>query len=188
MSLTFITSGGHFGGGHGGGGAWAGSNNRGGGGAAGAGGFIALYSKAQIEIEVKGETYANNDYQFPISADGGVGLMSPYGGGGNVIGKYPPTSAQNMDARPAGGMGGMGLIQFFARPGTNLDRTNTALDDNIVLRRSNNVLTGAEKQRYLAWRGFPNAQGVWVDDTGRAINIGDKSGDFRPTPILLPVF
>ncbi len=49
-------------------------------------------------------------------------------------------------------------------------------------------LVGAEKQRYLAWCGFPNAQDVIVDDRGRPTNIGDHEGDLRPTPILMPFF
>jgi hypothetical protein len=176
-------------GGDGGGGAWVGSSNNAGGGAGGAGGLIALYTRSHIDITIQGETYANKDYVFAVSADGGVGQLSPFGGsGGNVSGKYPPTTAKNMDAKPAGGMGGMGLIQFMTRPGTNTDGTNTVFDDNIILHKGTTVLTGAEKQRYLAWRGFPNAAGVWVDDSGRATAIGDKEGDFRPTPILLPVF
>ena len=44
-----------------------------GGGGGGAGGLIALYTKSKLDIEVQGETYANNDYSFPVSADGGVG-------------------------------------------------------------------------------------------------------------------
>ena len=41
-------------------------------------------------------------------------------------------------------------------------------------------------QRFLAWRGFPNASGVWVDDFGNPTAIGDNEGDMRPSPILLP--
>lgn len=176
-------------GGHGGGGAWAGSCNKAGGGGAGAGGFAALYTRARLDITVHGETYANGDYDFPVSADGGVSLLDTYGGGGTVREKYPVTSVANMNARPSGGMGGLGIIQFMAPPGaTNGDGTNTILDDNIILRDGGGVLTGAKKQRYLAWRGFPDLQGKWVDDRGNATNIGDNAGDFRPTPILLPVF
>ena len=176
-------------GGHGGGGAWAGSNNRGAGGGGGAGGLVALYSQKHIDISLHGDTYANGDYDFAVSADGGVSLMDTYGGGGSVRSKYPPTSVANMNARPSGGMGGLGLIEFLVPPGTtNADGTNTILDDNVILRRNGAVITGATKQRFLAWRGFPNAQGVWVDDRGNRTNIGDNAGDFRPTPILLPVF
>ena len=49
-------------------------------------------------------------------------------------------------------------------------------------------MTGPAKIRYLAWRGFPNASGALVDDFGKPTNIGASAGDFRPTPILLPVF
>ena len=48
------------------------------------------------------------------------------------------------------------------------------------------MLTGAQKQRYLAWRGFPDNNGVWSDDFGNPTNIGKAEGDIRPTPILLP--
>ena len=50
------------------------------------------------------------------------------------------------------------------------------------------LLSGAEKQRFLGWRGFPDAQGKWVDDQGRPIDITQREGDLRPAPILLPVF
>jgi hypothetical protein len=176
-------------GGNGGGGAWKGSSNRSGGGGAGAGGFLALYSRTRLEIFVNGETYAKADYDFPISADGGIGRLAMFGGGGVVTSKYPPTFAANMNARPSGGMGGLGIIQFMAPPGTtNSDGTNTYLDDNILLRVPGGQLSGANKQRYLAWRGFPDKTGKWVDDFGKATNIGDNAGDFRPTPILIPVF
>ena len=177
-------------GGNGGGGAWAGASNYGAGGGGGAGGFVALYSLTKLDISLHGETYANNDYNFPVSADGGVGRFSIFGGRGNVKSKYVPTpNANNMNASPSGGMGGLGIIQFMVPLGTtNADQTNTYLDDNITLRLNGQIVTGATKQRYLAWRGFPNAMGQWVDDRGRETKIGNKAGDFRPTPILLPVF
>ena len=76
----------------------------------------------------------------------------------------------------------------MAPPGSNNpDQTNTVLDDNITLRRGTRVLSGAEKQRFLGWRGFIDAQGVGRDDTGNAVNLGRNAGEFRPTPILLPV-
>jgi hypothetical protein len=175
-------------GGNGGGGAWAGSNRRGGGGGGGAGGLVALFTRKQIDIQVHGETYANNDFDFAISAEGGVGLAAAFVGP-RVNGKYTQTpSAQTLDGTAAGGFGGMGIIQLMVPWGTNQDNTNTFLDDNIVLRSGTTVLTGAQKQRYLAWRGFPDAQGVWRDDFGKATNIRDSAGDFRPTPILLPAF
>jgi hypothetical protein len=43
-----------------------------------------------------------------------------FGGGGVVTSKYPPTFAGNMNARPSGGMGGLGIIQFMAPPGTTI--------------------------------------------------------------------
>jgi len=178
-------------GGHGGGGEQAGSSNKGGGGGGGSGGLLILVAANEIELHVKGETYANNDYDFVLSADGGVcrtsGYLPPY-----IVGKYPPngqpTIAGNVyDSYPHGGFGGMGVVQMIAPIGNNTDGTNTRLDDNIRLFRNGTPLTGAEKQRYLAWRGFIDANGVRVDDLGNAIVIGDDEGDIRPTPHLLPL-
>ena len=94
-----------------------------------------------------------------------------------------------MNARPSGGLGGLGIIQLMAPPGSsNSDGTNTVLDDRINLIGPTGQLGGSTKQRYLAWRGFPNAAGKWVDDKGNEIKVGDNAGDSRPTPILLPVY
>jgi hypothetical protein len=179
-------------GGNGGGGEQAGSCNRGGGGGGGAGGMLILVAAGQIELHVKGETYANNDYDFVLSADGGVCTTGTFGQP-VVTAKYPgngqPTFAgTNYDARPLGGFGGMGTIELVARIGTNVDGTNTVFDDNIVLFSNGVPLAGAQKQRFLAWRGYRNAQGVYVDDFGAPTNIVGNEGDMRPTPALLPIF
>ncbi|MBL8755129.1 MAG: hypothetical protein JNK15_17630 [Planctomycetes bacterium] len=180
-------------GGHGGGGGLAGSNTRGGGGGGGAGGLLILAAHGGIDLHVKGETYANADYDFVLSADGGVtttGFFSPP----LVTGKYPanglPTVAANVyDSAPLGGFGGLGVVQLVTPAGVgNADGTNTILDDNIRLFRNGLPLLGAQKQRYLAWRGFANANGVRVDDSGTPIVIGNAEGDIRPTPHLLPLF
>ena len=71
-------------------------------------------------------------------------------------------------------------------PGDNSDGTNTRLDDGITLVRNNVTLSGAEKQRYLAWKGWKNASGVRVDDSGSPIPA-TRGGEFRPQPILLPL-
>jgi hypothetical protein len=174
-------------GGDGGGGEQAGSSNQGGGGGGGSGGMIVLMSGTTIDVFVKGETYGNNDYSFSVSADGGVGSQRPFAGPA-IPSKYTgPTSPASWDSNPAGGLGGMGLVQLMAPAGDNTaDGTNTALDDNIRIFRGTNQLSGAEKQRYIAWRGFPNDAGVFVDDKNVATNIGDNEGDIRPAPILLP--
>jgi len=162
-----------------------------GGGGGGSGGTLILAALGRIQLHVKGETYANDDYDFTLSADGGVCRTSVFSPP-IVLGKYPnsgqPTiSGAVYDQVPLGGFGGMGIVQLFARPGGNSDGTNTILDDSIDVWRNGALLTGAQKQRYLAWRGYPDAQGVFVDDSGTPTNIGDDEGDIRPAPYLLPL-
>lgn len=183
-------------GGNGGGGEQAGGNNQGGGGAGGAGGMIVLMAARTIEFTVQGETYANRNYDFAISADGGVGTQGSFGGA-QIDTKYPPpTIPDAWDQNPTGAMGGMGIVQLMAPAGNNADTTNTVLDDSIIVRRGTDILTGTEKQRYIAWRGFPNASGQFVDDNNQLINLKaaweggttgvDGEGDIRPSPILMP--
>jgi hypothetical protein len=175
-------------GGHGGGGEQVGSNNRGGGGGGGAGGLVLLGSSTGIEFVAHGETYANGDFAFAVSADGGVGLQGAFSGR-EIRGKYPAPTATTWDASPIGGMGGMGIVQFFTPIGINQDGTNTILDDNVHVVQNGVRLTGAQKQRYLAWRGyFDPAQSTFVDDAGNPTNIGRNEGDIRPSPILIPLF
>ena len=182
------------------------SSTRGGGGGGGAGGMVVLMSASRIEINVHGgnstvspfsriETYAQNDYDFSISADGGVcvtgGATAPV-----VRGKYPSFLTNRgaavvtpvlYDSAPLGGLGGMGIVQLMAPPGSNADGTNTVLDDNIIVRNLGTEQTGAQKKRLLAWRGWPNASGILVGDDNVATAIGDNEGDIRPAPILMPV-
>jgi hypothetical protein len=181
-------------GGNGGGGEQAGSCNKGGGGGGGSGGMLVLASATAIGLFVKGETYTNNDYDFVLSADGGVCTTGSFGQP-IINGKYPasgqnnaPNYGSNYDSAPLGGFGGMGVIELVAPLGNNADGTNTHLDDSILLVRNGNLLFGAEKQRYLGWRGYPNAQGVRVDDFGVALPNGRTDGDIRPAPILIPIF
>ncbi len=189
-------------GGNGGGGEQAGSCNQGGGGGAGSGGMVILMSATRIEINARGAgnnfRYAapENEYTFSISADGGIcrtgQFLAP-----DVQSKYPLSGqgsvlpAAQYDIRPLGGFGGMGVVQLMAPPGDpnapNADGTNTVLDDNILIRRAGVITTGTQKQQLLAWRGFPNALGVPVDDSGNPTNIGNNEGDIRPAPVLLPV-
>jgi hypothetical protein len=179
-------------GGHGGGGEQAGSCNQGGGGGGGSGGLLILATLGSIVLDVRGETYANRDYDFVLSADGGVcttGTFAPP----VVAGKYPPNGqvpqpGASYDSAPLGGFGGMGVLQLVTPAGNNSDGTNTVLDDNVVLRRNGVPLTGALKQRFLAWRGYPDANGTPVDDFGVPTNVGAREGDIRPSPVLLPVF
>ena len=183
-------------GGSGGGGEPSSSCQAGGGGGGGAGGMVILMSADSIEIHVPGNTYQNNDYDFSISADGGVtvtGQQQPV-----VTSKYPasgttisPTWSETYDSAPLGGFGGMGIVQLMVPPGdqaTTFYNTNTILDDNIRVFAQGALLAGALKQARLAWAGFPNSFGQGVDDSGTVINPNnvDNEGDIRPAPILLP--
>ena len=190
-------------GGNGGGGEPNASSTRGGGGGGGAGGMVVLMSATRIDINARGSSNryryagAENEYEFSISADGGVCTTlttAPV-----VTKKYMPTTptsptsgdigtafATLYDSAPLGGFGGMGIVQLMAPPGTNTDGTNTVLDDNIRMIRAGLVLTGAAKRDLLAWRGFPNQFGQGVDDSGVQTSIGDNEGDIRPAPTLLP--
>ncbi|MEZ5966468.1 MAG: hypothetical protein R3F56_21710 [Planctomycetota bacterium] len=175
-------------GGDGGGGEQAGSNNEGGGGGGGSGGMISLLSYTYVELHAHGETYANNDYDFAMSADGGVGTQGAFAAF-EIAGKYPPPPAGAFDQYGAGGFGGLGVIQISTLvDGLNADGTNTIFDDNVHVVRNGVRLTGAAKQRFLAWRGYLNAAGVGVDDHGVPTNVGANEGDVRPSPSLLPLF
>ncbi|MFY9345795.1 MAG: hypothetical protein WAT39_25110, partial [Planctomycetota bacterium] len=180
-------------GGNGGGGSAAASCWFAGGGGGGAGGLMILAARVHVELHVKGETYANNDYEFVLSADGGVTTTGTFGTP-VVVAKYPangqPTIPGTMyDSAPLGGFGGMGVVQLMTPAGTgNPDGTNTILDDNIRVIRNGVLLGGAQKQRFLAWRGYVNAAGVRVDDFGVPTNIQGNEGDIRPAPALLPLF
>jgi hypothetical protein len=130
-----------------------------------------------------------------VSADGGVCLTGTFGTP-TISGKYPANGTAvaasygtNYDSAPLGAFGGMGIIQLMAPPGPTQasDGTNTILDDNILLYRNSVLAAGADKQGLIAWRGFPDAAGVFRDDAGNAINIGANEGELRPAPILLPV-
>lgn len=190
-------------GGYGGGGEQAGSCNQGGGGGAGAGGMVVLMAGKQIILNAKGVTaanrftYAQNDYDFVISADGGLCTTGTFGA--PVIAAKYPASGQTVlagtqyDSAPLGALGGMGIVQLMAPPGdpndptANADNTNTVLDDNIIFLRDGTPQNGTAKRDLLAWRGFPNAAGILVDDFGTPTNIGANEGDIRPSPIFLPV-
>jgi hypothetical protein len=94
-----------------------------------------------------------------------------------------------MNARPSGGFGGLGLVQLMAPSGPTAgtpDGTNTKLDDNIIIRDGQEIKTGAFKQRYIGWRGMPDENGLFVDDGGNEVKLGDNEGDIRPAPLLMP--
>ncbi|MBX3461896.1 MAG: hypothetical protein KF830_01910 [Planctomycetes bacterium] len=177
-------------GGNGGGGEPSASCGRGGGGGGGSGGMVILMSATRIEINVRGGNYAQNNYDFSVSADGGVcrtGTGTPV-----VTGKYPAngvaittTFMTTYDSAPLGGFGGMGIVQLMAPPGLNADGTNTVLDDNIRVLQGGAELSGAAKQAALAWRGIQGPTG-FRDDFNNVVSIGDNEGDIRPSPILLP--
>lgn len=190
-------------GGFGGGGEQAGSCNQGGGGGAGAGGMVILMAGREIELNARGVpaqnryTYAQNDYSFSVSADGGVCTTGTFSA--LVVSAKYPASGQTVqagtsyDSAPLGALGGMGVVQLMAPPGNpdpavpQPDNTNTVLDDNIRVYQNSVEVFGQTKIQLLAWRGFPNANGVLVDDFGVETNIGANEGDIRPAPILLPV-
>ena len=199
-------------GGLGGGGEQVGSCGEAGGGGGGAGGMVILMSAKSIIIEAHGSTavnpprflygaptagavYQGNDYSFAVSADGGVCRTGGFGSV-NIQNKYsaagsPPLAGATYDGEPLGGFGGMGIVQLMVPPGTaatSTDNTNTILDDNIIFRLPGSTapITGAGKQQLLAWRGFPNNGGTFVDDAGNPTNIGANEGDIRPSPTLLP--
>ena len=220
-------------GGHGGGGEQVGSCGEGGGGGGGAGGMVILMAARGINIVAHGtppgptsptgsqgryvygrppssatvtwEThpYEPSDYNFAISADGGLTLTGSFGTV-NITGKYPANGQAMMsgmlyDQEPTGALGGLGIVQLMVPPGdptTSNDGTNTLLDDKINFYRdtiSGVPLAGAQKRQLLGWRGFPNAQNEWVDDSGHPTNVlgtatnpGGSEGDIRPSPILMP--
>ena len=171
-------------GGDGGGGEQAGSNTHGGGGGGGSGGVVVCFARAGLELHVKGETWRNGDSDFVVSADGGIGRQGAFSGIG-LDAKYPVAAARS--SMPAGGYGGLGLIEFIVPFGINADSTNTVLDDGITVVRNGVALTGANKTRFLGWRGFQNAAGVFVDDRGVPTNQLRGEGDLRPSPVLLPI-
>ncbi len=209
-------------GGNGGGGEQVGACGEAGGGGGGAGGMVILMSAKGINIEAHGNPnigtegrfvygspsttstpthpYTGNDYDFAVSADGGVCTTGAFGSV-NMQDKYKPNgqgmlAGSSYDGEPLGGLGGMGIVQLMVPPGENLnDGTNTRLDDNIRMLVPGTYSTpgtgidllGARKRQLLGWRGFPNALGTFVDDDGNPTNIGSNEGDFRPAPTLLPV-
>ncbi len=173
-------------GGHGGGGEQAGSNNEGGGGGGGSGGMIVLASSSGIEMHVDGQTWAGQgDGRFVLSADGGIGTQGVFGGTA-ITGKYDRLGTPAWNQKPAGGFGGLGLIQLMAPAGGNGDGTNTILDDHIDLFLNGQRLTGVAKAQALGWRGFPDANGTLVDDFGLPTMQPHGGGEMRPSPILLP--
>jgi len=196
----------HADGGNGGGGEQAGTCNEGGGGGGGSGGMVILMAGGHIRLNAHGVStptarwrYGENDYDFCVSADGGVTLTGSFGTP-DVESKYPASGQTMMtgasyDSAPLGGLGGLGVVQLMAPPGPSSDLppdgTNTLLDDNIDVfvngvRASGT--TNPTKQALLAWRGFPYFDGrLTGDDPTTTINIGDNEGDIRPTPIFLPV-
>ncbi|MFN3241400.1 MAG: Ig-like domain-containing protein [Planctomycetota bacterium] len=192
-------------GGSGGGGEPSSSSTRGGGGGGGAGGMVILMSAKGIVINASSGnglnySYEDNDYDFAISADGGVcvtGAQPPV-----VTGKYPASGTaitynpdiainswvETYDDAPLGGFGGMGIVQLMVPPGDNsVDNTNTVLDDNIRVFTGGIEALGQSKIDLLRWQGFPNSFGIGVDDQGQPVNpLNEDEGEIRPAPVLLP--
>ena len=162
-----------------------------GGGGGGAGGTVVLMAGEAIVLHAHGETFANRNYDFAVSADGGVcrtaSIFAPV-----IRAKYPangqPTiSGAEYDSVPLGGFGGLGVIQLMVPVGTdNADGTNTVLDDAITIVHNGTALQGAEKQRFLGWRGYQDENHVYVDDFGTPTGTIGGMGDLRPDPILMP--
>lgn len=130
-------------GGRGGGGGSLGTSRFGGGGGAGSGGMVVLMSATGIDLHTHQGTYANNDYNFSVTADGNISRaehasVSRYT-------KYPP----GLDKNNSGGYGGMGLIQLHTPPGSDADATGTILDDNVRVIQGVTSLTGSSKNAYL---------------------------------------
>jgi hypothetical protein len=198
-------------GGNGGGGEQAGACGEAGGGGGGAGGMVVLMSATAIRIEAHGSAaqnrfvygsgsggpFAGNDYDFAISADGGVCTTGSVGVV-NVQRKYPAAGQPQIpgtlyDTEPLGGFGGMGIVQLMTPPGDNADGTNTVLDDHIHFYLPGQLqgaglpapIGAAGKQQLLAWRGLPDG-GTARDDFGNPVLIGNDEGDIRPAPLLLP--
>ena len=129
-----------------------------------------------------------------VSADGGVCTTGAFGAV-NVQDKYRANgqtmiAGTSYDTEPLGGLGGMGIVQLMVPPGENLtDGTNTRLDDNVQFLNPGSLteINGAGKRQLLAWRGFPDQTGTFVDDAGNPTNIGNNEGDIRPAPTLMPV-
>jgi hypothetical protein len=167
-----------------------------GGGGGGGGGTIVLMAGRRIVLHAHGETFANRDYDFAISADGGMTAIAGVSEStlfGPIRSKYPPNGQDTVSAAayafvPLGGFGGLGTIQLMVPVGTNNpDGTNTVLDDAISIVRNGVELQGPEKQRYLGWRGFAGEGGVHRDDFGAPTGTIGGQGDLRPDPILMPV-
>src|SRR5262249_13244278 len=121
--------------------------------------------------------------EFSVSADGGVSLRGDFGGN-PITSKYPIRDISTGADTNAGGFGGMGVVQLMVPPGDNSgDGTNTVLDDNIhIIDTDGSRMTGANKQKYIAWAGFNG-----VDDNNQPIPAYGGGGDIRPRPILIPV-
>jgi len=193
-------------GGLGGGGEQVGACGEAGGGGAGAGGLIVLMSAKKIRIHAhstsgrytfRGDpSNTNNDttnknYDFAISADGGVCTTGTFGN--PVVQKKYPNNGQQVingtsyDANPLGALGGMGIVQLMTPPGDNSDGTNTILDDNIEIVLPPLPPEGIDKRTMIGWRGMPDETGVYRDDFGNVIPSTFGAGDIRPMPTLLPV-
>jgi len=134
----------------------------------------------------------NKDYNFAISADGGVcttgSFQTPV-----IYTKYPSSgqpviAGASYDENPLGALGGMGIVQLMVPPGDNsTDGTNTALDDNIEIVFATPPPASVTKMTMLGWRGIPDATGTYRDDFGVIIPSTFGEGDMRPAPTLLPV-
>ncbi len=190
------------------------SSPAGGGGGAGSGGTVIIMAP-RIDVVKHGETYggasvsqrSNGAYSFAITADGNVGLRTPYALM-PIRGKYP-TAYQTADRpetpgswhndigdQPVGGFGGNGVVQLLTPSSNDADSTGSFFDDNIYFYNTNGDLDAgnpapvADKVRYLGWRGYRDDAGARINDRGVVINVpnnGFGMGDIKPPPILLPL-
>ena len=163
--------------------------------------MVVLVAGETIDLHVNGGTYGQTStagaYDFCLSAEGGVTLTGSFQGRPslsvpNITGKYLGRSSgavigTSYNNSPLGGFGGMGVIQLMAPVDDgNSDMTNTVLDDGIRIFRNGMQEVGTVKEEYLAWRGIPDENGNYRDDSGTNLSVINGNGDMRPSPHLLP--
>ena len=122
----------------------------------------------KIELYAEGGTYAAGNYDFVLSADGGICTQGSFGGTA-FSNKYPPVNGSTYDRHGLGGFGGMGLIQLMAPPGRvdangdDPDNTGTVLDNNIDCFGANSAkLTGMTSRCALMKRPLSRRLTRWL--------------------------
>lgn len=91
-----------------------------------------------VPVRVQGGIFVFRSVTIPAGVTvRGVGLKSRFSGL-EIADKYP--IAPNWNWLPAGGFGGLGVIQLITPPVANMDGTNTILDAGIDLQRAGTLL------------------------------------------------